>query len=98
MIESIKAQLIYFGAEIRDTNLPNIRATSENLRDVLQIAIAIVAALSILFIMIGGLRYIMSDGDPQAAGQAKSTIIYALIGLLIAVAAQAIVAFVLKKV
>lgn len=99
MFEFIKAVAVTtIDPEVKQTNLPEIAAGRGNLGDVLQIAIAIVAALSLLFIVIGGLRYVLSDGDPQNASKAKSTIVYALIGLLVAVAAQAIVSFVLNEV
>ena len=67
------------------------------LQTILSLVIGIVAAISVLFVVIGGLRYVFSDGDPQDASRAKSTIIYALIGLIVAVLAEAIVAFVLSN-
>lgn len=99
MIEHLKILAVTtIDAEIKETNLPEIAAGRGNLGDVLQIVIGIVAALSLLFIVIGGLRYVLSDGDPQNASKAKSTIIYSLVGLLIAIAAQAIVSFVLREI
>lgn len=99
MFELIKTIAVTtINSDVKQTNLPEIAAGRGNLSDVLQIAIAVVAALSLLFIVIGGLRYVLSDGDPQNASRAKSTIIYALIGLLVAIAAQAIVSFVLNEV
>lgn len=64
----------------------------------LTLVIGIVAAISVLFVAIGGVRYIISQGDPQGAAKAKNTIIYALIGLAVAVIAQGIVIFVVKQV
>lgn len=64
----------------------------------LTLAIGVVAAISVLFVAIGGLRYVFSQGDPQAAAKAKGTIIYALIGLAVAIIAQGIVIFVVKQV
>lgn len=60
---------------------------------VLQIVFGIVGALALLFITISGLRYIISNGDPQKIKQAKEGIIYALVGLTIALTAEAIVTF-----
>jgi hypothetical protein len=75
--------------------LPGGSANQDSIQTIINIASAIVGALSILFITIGGLRYIMSQGDPQAAAKAKGTIIGALIGIIIAITAQGIVIFVL---
>jgi uncharacterized membrane protein YidH (DUF202 family) len=84
--------------EYNDGGIPQVAATHSELTTILNIAIGIIAAVSVLFIMIGGLRYILSDGDPQKASKAKNTIIYAAVGLIIAISAEAIVAFALNNV
>lgn len=82
--------------QVRQTNLPDVTAGSSALHEIVQIVIGIVAALSVLFIVIGGLRYVLSDGDPQGASKARSTVVYALVGLVIAISAEAIVGFAIK--
>lgn len=86
-------------AAIKDldlTGLPQVSADSNFITAVISIIIAITAAISLVVITIAGLRYILSRGDPQAVAKAKGAIIYALIGLIIAIVAQAIVVFVVK--
>lgn len=73
-------------------------ATSTELHNVLQIVFGFVGALALLVITISGLRYVLSNGDPQRAARAKDGIIYALIGLVVAIFGEAIVAFVVKGV
>ncbi len=75
--------------------LPHASADQSTLATIISVTIKIVAAVCLLMITIGGLRYILSQGDPQGVAKAKGTIIYALIGLVIVVIAQAIVSFVL---
>jgi hypothetical protein len=77
--------------------LPRATADSSSLHKILNIVIGIVAAISVLFVVVGGLRFVLSAGDPQAASRARSTVIYAVVGLVVAVAAEAIVAFVLSN-
>ncbi len=77
--------------------LPKADAGTGNFQNVLQIVFAVMAALAVLFIVIAGLRFITAQGNPQEVSKAKSTIIYALIGLLVALLAEAIVAFTLGK-
>jgi uncharacterized membrane protein len=55
------------------------------------IALAIVSALSVIFLVYGAIQYVTSRGDTQAAEKAKSTITYAIIGIVIAILAFAIV-------
>ena len=67
----------------------------------LKVAITIIAIIigvaSVIVIIISGLTMITSNGDPQAIAKARGSIIYALVGLLVAALAQTIVAFVLNK-
>lgn len=60
------------------------------------IALAIVGALSVIMLIWGGVRYIISGGDSKKITDAKNTILYAIIGLVIAVFAYAIIRFVLN--
>jgi hypothetical protein len=53
--------------------------------------IGIVGALAIIFIILGGIRYILARGDPKATEAARGTITAALIGLVIALLAVVIV-------
>jgi hypothetical protein len=78
------------------TDLPH--TGNGDLKTILSILIGIVGALSVLFVIIGGLRYILSAGNPQEASRAKETIIFALVGLVISITAEAIVAFALSTV
>ena len=57
----------------------------------------IVGAISIIMIIYGGFRYITSGGDSGRVGNAKNTLIYAIIGLIIVALAQLIVNFVITQ-
>lgn len=55
----------------------------------------VVGIASVIMVIIGGFKYILSNGDSNAINSAKNTILYALIGLVISVIAGAIVQFLL---
>jgi hypothetical protein len=55
----------------------------------------VAGALSVVMIIVGGLRYAISGGDSGAVTTAKNTILYAIVGLVIALVAFALVNFVL---
>ncbi|HET9174244.1 MAG TPA: pilin [Candidatus Saccharimonadales bacterium] len=80
-----------------DTGLPVVNASSSQIQQILQIVFGIIAALAVLFVVIGGFRYVLSGGDPEDTKRAKATIMYALIGLVVAISAETIVSFVLNK-
>jgi uncharacterized membrane protein YidH (DUF202 family) len=80
------------------TDLPKGGASSANLQNLLQIVIATLAAIAVLIIVIASLNFVTSSSDPQKVAKARSTIVYALVGLVIAISAEAIVTFALGKV
>ncbi|MDP4038446.1 MAG: hypothetical protein Q8P54_00545 [bacterium] len=57
----------------------------------------IVGIAAVIMLIIGGLRYIFSGGDKEAIDSAKNTILYAVIGIVVALLAFAIVNFVLGR-
>jgi hypothetical protein len=63
--------------------------------DVINIFSWVVGVVSVIMIIFGGFKYITSGGDAGKVTSAKNTILYALVGLVIAALAQVIVLFVL---
>ena len=57
----------------------------------------VVGLLSVIFLIFGAFKYITSGGDSGKVTSAKSTILYALIGLVIVAIAQVIVRVVVGK-
>lgn len=51
----------------------------------------------VIMVLVAGFRYMTSGGDSSKVSGAKSALIYAVVGLVIAAFAQFIVQFVLKK-
>lgn len=76
--------------------LPTPKANNHTLTTVLGIVFAITASIALLMIVIAGFRYMLASGDPKGTAEARNTIIYAVVGLLISMAAFSIVTFVIK--
>lgn len=89
---------LYAQYDIKVGGLPNTTADDSKVQAILAVIFTIIGAISVLFMVIGGMRYISSQGDPQEISKAKGTLIYAIIGLLVSIAAVAIVTFVLGEV
>ncbi len=53
-----------------------------------------IGAIAVIMIVIGGLRYVISGGDAKQVDAAKNTILYAIIGIIVALLAYAAVGFV----
>lgn len=57
----------------------------------------LLAAIAVIMIIVGGIKYVTSQGNQQQLQSAKSTILYAVVGLLVAIAARAIVQLVVDS-
>jgi hypothetical protein len=58
------------------------------------ILLFIIGAVAVVMLIIGGIRYVVSSGDQNAVTSAKNTILYAIIGIVVAFLAYAAVNFV----
>jgi len=67
-------------------------------KPIIQTLILIIGGVAVLVIVVGGLMYILSAGDANNTKRAKDAILYAIIGLIVALFAQAIVTFVIGAV
>lgn len=65
---------------------------------ILNAIIGIASTVCVVYIVLGGARYITSTGDPGKIQKAKSTILYACIGLIICALAFAITNFAISKI
>ena len=59
--------------------------------NVLNAIIGILGTVAVIFVVVGGVKYMTSAGDPGKVEAAKKTILYALIGLIVCALAFAIV-------
>ena len=64
------------------------------IKTIVEVLLTAVGAISIIMIVIGGILFALSSGDTQKAAKARSTILYAVVGLIVSVFASAIVNFV----
>jgi len=57
----------------------------------------VLGMIAVIMIVVGGIRYTTSGGDSSGTKAAKDTILYAIVGLVVALLSYAIVNFVLGK-
>ena len=65
-------------------------------KQVTNIVLYIVGVIAVIMLIIGGIKYVVSGGDAKKVTDAKNTVLYAIIGLVIAFLAFAIVNFVIS--
>jgi hypothetical protein len=66
-------------------------------KTITNVLLFIIGAISVIMLIIGGIRYTTSNGDTGAVTNAKNTILYAVIGIVIALLAYALVNFVISS-
>ena len=59
--------------------------------------IFLVGAIAVIMLIIGGLRYVTSNGEAASIKGAKDTITYAIIGIIVAILSFALVSFVIGR-
>lgn len=87
-----------FGGPIPDIpGTPAPGEGSEGIRDVilnaLEVVLNFLALAAVIFIIIAGIRLIVSQGNEEQRDKAKKTILYVVIGLIIILFARVIVGF-----
>jgi hypothetical protein len=60
--------------------------------------IGLVGSLAVLFLIVGGIQMVISTGDAKKVQQARDTLTYAVVGIVVAIAALAIISFVANAV
>lgn len=68
------------------------------IRTVINVFSLVVGVISVIFIIVGGFKYITSGGDTNSVTSARNTIMYAIVGLVIVALSQIMVQFVLNRV
>lgn len=63
----------------------------------IQIIIMVTTIACVITIIASGFRYVISSGDPNSVNGAKNAILFAIIGLVIALVGQVLVSFVIRR-
>jgi hypothetical protein len=71
--------------------------TNTLVQDIINLLLFTIGIISVIMIIVGGIRYALSNGDASNIKTAKDTILYAIIGLVVALLAFAIVNFVVAR-
>lgn len=74
---------------------PNLFGPGSLFTIIVNVALFIIGTICVLMLIFGGIKYTTSAGDEKAVTSAKNTIMYAVIGIVIAILAFALVNFVI---
>jgi len=82
---------------VSDSEICNSKKDNANtiIQNIVGILLWAIGAISVIMIIVGGIRYVISAGDASQIKAARETILYAIVGLVLALSSYAIVYFVL---
>ncbi len=82
-------------ASAKGTDQPSVLIGSGGIfSEITNVLLFAIGAIAVIMIVVGGLRYVISGGDAKQVDAAKNTILYAIIGIIVALLAYAAVGFV----
>ncbi len=82
------------GENTQPENTPSDLLGSDGVfQTVANILLIIIGAVAVIMLIVGGFRYVVSGGDSNAVESAKNTILYAIIGIVVAFLAYAAINF-----
>jgi len=91
-------QVSQFTGEFRGVQDPATAGLITTVIRIINALLVLAAIAAIVFVIIGGVRYITAQGDEDAVAQAKNTVIYAIIGIIVIILAAVIVNFFVSQV
>ena len=90
------------GDEVESATLCNVdpggNTFTSDLTNIINWIVGVAGLVAVVVVIIGGVTYMTSNGDPGKVKKGKDTILYGIIGLIICVLAFAIVNFVIANV
>ena len=88
----------FAGGECTGPGGTTLKGDNGLIKKIINTLLFVIGAASVIIMIYGGLRYVLSAGDTGKVTEAKNTIIYAAIGLVVAFLAYAIVTFIINSI
>jgi hypothetical protein len=79
------------------SSLPEIGANESSLETLLMIVFGTITAVAVVVLVVQGIRFVLSQGEPEKTAQARKGVIYAAVGLVVVFMADVAVAFMLGR-
>ena len=83
---------------IAECNVKEDDSLMPTINTIINVVLGVLGIVAVVIIILGGVQYTTSAGDPGKVKKAKDTILYGIVGLIVALLAFAIVNFVLSSV
>jgi hypothetical protein len=84
---------LYLLAGTIELDQPLPQTSSNLVANIITIVLGALGGVSLIILVWAGMKYTLSSGDPAKTAEAKNQIIYAIVGIVVAMSAGAIVQF-----
>lgn len=91
MVVPLMASAQWQEPEAGDSGLPEDSNVNELLIRIINVLLAVAGLVAVVFLIIGGFRYITAGGNEEAAEAGKKTIVNAIIGIVVIILSFVIV-------
>ncbi|HSE61931.1 MAG TPA: hypothetical protein VLA88_06625 [Candidatus Saccharimonadales bacterium] len=78
--------------------IPKVEANDTTIGQIVGSVFIAIGSIAVLFLLIGAARYMASNGEQNRITQAKNTILYAIVGIVISALGFTIVQFVIGRI
>ncbi len=86
---------IQSGVDCVGENIQNKSSLEDVVQNVINTMLFLIGIISVIMLIVGGIRYVISGGNQSQVEGARNTILYAIVGLVVAFVAWGIVNFVI---
>ena len=80
-----------------NVNTGSTKTVPQAITAITNVLLFLLGAVAVIMLVIGGFKYVVSNGNAEQIKSAKNTIMYAIIGLVVAIVAYAVVSWVVDK-
>lgn len=80
-----------------NVNTGATKALPDTIQQVTDLLLFILGAVSVIMLVVGGFKFVTSNGSPEQVKSAKNTIMYAIVGIVVALVAYAAVKWVIAQ-
>lgn len=83
---------------LAECNVSDDTSLMDTVTNLIRVALSVLGLVAVAVIILGAVQFMTASGDPGKVKKAKDTILYGVIGLVVAILAYAIVNFIIVSV
>ena len=92
-------RLAAISVSANDVGLPTSTSTlSDAIANIIKLLMGLIGSAAVIFIIVGAIEIIASNGEPKRYNRGRETLLYAIIGVIVSIAAYGAVSFIADRI